>query len=199
MTTLRNTSVRFESVSMAFSRDEVKLAVDDVSFEAPPSAFTSIVGPSGCGKNALLKMAAGALRPSEGQVLVDQAPVRSIKPNVRLITQDSNLFPWLTLRKNVAFPLRLRHRMESHASRSSLRTRSPKVGLSGFADRYPYELSGGIQKRAIIARTLVCDPQIILMDEPFGSVDAITRLKLQTELLSLWEEGRKTILSRKRW
>jgi NitT/TauT family transport system ATP-binding protein len=168
-------------------------AVRSVSFSVAPNEFVSIVGPSGCGKSTLLRLMAGLSYPTSGAVVCNGVPVQSINTEVGFVTQESNLFPWMSLVENVEFPL-----LAKGVPRRERRERALElieiVGLRGFEERYPYELSGGMQKRASIIRTIIYGPKIVLMDEPFGPLDAQTRLILQSELLRIWSRNLMTIL-----
>ncbi len=169
------------------------LALRDVNLAVAPGRFVSLIGPSGCGKSTLLNMIAGLVAPSEGTVSYKNRNIRGVNTDVGYITQDDNLFPWRTLQENVEVALEFRgvpaaRRREQAARYVSL------VGLGGFEHHYPHELSGGMRKRAALVRTLIYDPDVILMDEPFGPLDAQTRVILQDELLKLWEGSGKTIV-----
>jgi NitT/TauT family transport system ATP-binding protein len=186
--------VRFDDVRLVFDGAAADvLALDGVTFDAPAGRITTVVGPSGCGKTTLLRLAAGLTRPSSGRVLYKGKPITGLNTEVGFITQESNLFPWLTAVENVEFPLTLlgapkRERRER--AREWLRL----VGLTGFESNYPKELSGGMQKRVSIARTLIYEPEVVLMDEPFGALDAQTRMMLHHELLQIWARQRNTII-----
>jgi len=167
-------------------------AVDDVDFRVAHEEFVCIVGPSGCGKTTLLKLIAGLVAPSSGQVVFDlQAGNGQLRS--ALVFQDHGLFPWMTVLDNVAFGLEMRGmaRVERH---ERARAFIAQVGLAACADRYPHQLSIGMRQRVSIARAFVADPQILLMDEPFGSLDALTKLVLQEELLRIWRKHRKVIV-----
>lgn len=169
------------------------LALKDVNLAIGAGRFVSFVGPSGCGKSTLLNIVAGLVRPTEGEVRYKGAPVAGVNTNVGYITQDDNLLPWRTLRENVE--LALEFRGEAQSARAELSTKYIQmVGLAGFEHHYPHELSGGMRKRVALIRTLIYDPDIILMDEPFGPLDAQTRVILQDELLKLWEGTGKTVV-----
>jgi NitT/TauT family transport system ATP-binding protein len=169
------------------------LALRDVNLEVGQGRFVSLVGPSGCGKSTLLNMVAGLVRPTEGEIHYKGTPVASINTDVGYITQDDNLLPWRTLRENVEVALEFRGVPPSR--RRDLSTRYVgMVGLSGFEHYYPHELSGGMRKRTALIRTLIYDPDVLLMDEPFGPLDAQTRVILQDELLKLWEGSGKTVI-----
>ncbi len=181
-------------VSKGFvSRGRLVYALAGIDLEVRAGEFLSIVGPSGCGKSTLLNIIVGLISPSAGEIFHAGRRVQGINRAIGYVTQQDNLFPWRTLRKNVLLPLELRReprdRWEARAA-----ALIHKVGLSGFEDHYPHELSGGMRQRANIIRTLIYNPDVILMDEPFGPLDAQTRLALQSQLLRLWQDERKTIL-----
>ena len=167
--------------------------LDGVSLEMRRRQFTAVVGPSGCGKSTLLQMAAGFLRPTGGTVRQQGMPVTALNRAVGLVPQQAQLLPWKTLRENVALPLLLRQVAAGERARRVAETIAA-VGLAGFEEHYPYQLSGGMQKRASIARTLVYAPDVVLMDEPFGALDAQTRMVMQNDLQSLWLQQGSTIL-----
>ena len=188
------TLVRFDHVRLGFdAAAAIVLALDGGTFDVPAGQITTVVGPSGCGKTTLLRLVAGLTKPSSGRVLYKGKAVAALNTEVGFITQDSNLFPWLTALENVEFPLTLRS-----VPKAERRERAQEwlrlVGLTGFEDNYPSELSGGMQKRVSIARTLIYEPEVVLMDEPFGALDAQTRMMLHHELLQLWDKQAKTIL-----
>jgi NitT/TauT family transport system ATP-binding protein len=186
--------IRFEHVSKRFwTQGKEVVALRDVDLSVGRGEFTSVVGPSGCGKTTLLRLCSGLEHASEGTTWYANEPVLGINTRVGYITQDSNLYPWMTLRENVEFPLELRGvAPRERRERSSMYLQM--VGLEGFEDHYPYQLSGGMQKRGSIIRTMIYDPDVILMDEPFGALDAQTRMVLQSELLRIWSLRRQTIL-----
>jgi NitT/TauT family transport system ATP-binding protein len=168
-------------------------ALHGVNLTIAAAEFCSVVGPSGCGKSTLLNMAAGLIRPTGGQVHVQGDHITSVNTRIGYVSQDSNLFPWLTARQNIELPLEIKG--FNKADRRHLGSEWLElVGLSGFGESYPHQLSGGMQKRCSIARTLVYDPDVVLLDEPFGAVDAITRSVLQEVLLDLWSSKRKTVI-----
>ena len=168
-------------------------ALDTVNLTIEPGEFVTLAGPSGCGKTTLLRLVAGFLRPSEGEVLVDGRTVTGPGPDRGVVFQQPNLFPWLTVRGNVELGPKLRG--VGRAERRAVADRYLElVGLADFAGHRPYELSGGMQQRCQIARVLANDPDVVLMDEPFGALDALTRERLQNELLSIWRATGRTIL-----
>ena len=187
-------AIRFTDVRLAFvGQEHDVLALDRVSFDVPPGRITTVVGPSGCGKTTLLRLAAGLIGASSGTVFYNGAPVGGLNTGVGYVTQDNTLFPWLTALGNVEFPLAIRgipRRERRERALHWLRL----VGLEGFGDLYPSQLSGGMQKRVSIVRTLIYEPAVVLLDEPFGALDAQTRMGLHQELLELWREKKSTML-----
>lgn len=176
------------------SNGQSTVALQEIGFDVPAGRFVSIVGPSGCGKSSLLMMLAGLLQPSRGEVLVAGAPIPRPDPSrVGVVFQDASLFPWLSARRNVEFPLFLRG-VDKKNRRARAMEALELVGLEGFAESLPHELSGGMKQRVSIARGLVQDPPILLMDEPFAALDEQTRIVMGDELLRIWERTRKTIV-----
>ena len=170
-------------------------AIGDISCGIETGEFVSFVGPSGCGKTTLLMSIAGLIAPSGGQVVVHGKEVSGPPPNLVLVFQDFNksLFAWRSVLGNVRFGLEARgHRSANGEGKA--RSLIELVGLKGFENHYPWELSGGMQQRVAIARALAYEPEVLLMDEPFGSLDALTRLELEDTVLKLWEELSTTIL-----
>jgi NitT/TauT family transport system ATP-binding protein len=188
-------AVRFTCVNQRFEPPNATpfQALTNISFAVGAAEFWSIVGPSGCGKSTLLNMAAGLIQPSSGAVEVLGEAVHTVNTQVGYVTQDSNLMPWLTTFRNIELPLEIRG-VGKAERRDRTREWIEKVGLKGFENSYPHQLSGGMQKRCAIARTLVYDPEVLLLDEPFGAVDAITRSILQVTLLDLWSGRRKSVI-----
>ncbi|GLZ08278.1 ABC transporter ATP-binding protein [Actinomadura sp. NBRC 104412] len=169
------------------------MALEDVTLGARAGEFIGLVGPSGCGKSTVLNLLAGLIRPSAGTVLYQGLPVQGINRQIGYITQDDNLLPWRSVLRNVEFGLELRG-VPRRERRERAREFIDLVGLGGFEDHYPHELSGGMRKRASIVRTLAYDSPVVLMDEPFGPLDAQTRVIMQDELLRLWDRQRPTVL-----
>jgi NitT/TauT family transport system ATP-binding protein len=187
-------ALTFKDVSLNFGDGPHAVpAIDKVNFDVLNGKVTTVVGPSGCGKTTLLRLAAGMVRASGGQVLHDGAVVDRLNTEVGFVTQDSNLFPWLTTLGNVEFPLIVRG-IPKEERRERAHRWLKLVGLSGFENHYPSQLSGGMQKRASIVRTLIYEPNVVLFDEPFGALDAQTRMTLHHELLELWKEKKSTML-----
>jgi len=169
------------------------LALHDVNLAVDAGRFVALVGPSGCGKSTFLNMIAGLVRPTEGIVRYKGAPVEGVNTDAGYITQDDNLFPWRTLQENVEVALEFRG-VPATRRRAEAGKYIAMVGLGGFEHHFPHELSGGMRKRAALIRTLIYEPDVVLMDEPFGPLDAQTRVILQDELLKLWEGSGKSIL-----
>jgi NitT/TauT family transport system ATP-binding protein len=169
------------------------LALDTLDLGIDEGEFVTVVGPSGCGKSTLLNLVVGLLPPSAGQILFRGRAVNGINPEIGYVTQKDNLLPWRTLIANVELALEIRG-IEKTSRRRRAEELIGRVGLGGFEEHYPHELSGGMRQRANIIRTLIYDPELILMDEPFGPLDAQTRIVLQEQLLKLWFASRKTIL-----
>lgn len=168
-------------------------AVQDLDCQIEPGQFVCILGPSGCGKSTLLGALAGHLRASTGSLQVDGAAVSGPSPQRGMVFQHHTLFPWRTVRDNVAFGLKMRGigKAERHRAADDI---LKLVGLDGFAERWPDQLSGGMQQRVEIARVLVNRPRLLLMDEPFGALDALTRLNMQELLLDIWTRIRTTVV-----
>jgi NitT/TauT family transport system ATP-binding protein len=172
------------------------VALGEVSFRVEERQFVSIVGPSGCGKSTLLQCVAGLMRPTAGSVVLDGNEVTGPPEGLLLLFQEYNksLMAWRSVLGNVCFGLESRAGMGRAEREDAARHYIERVGLSGFERHYPWELSGGMQQRVAIARALVCEPRVLLMDEPFGSLDALTRIELEDTLLGLWASLRSTIL-----
>ncbi len=168
-------------------------AVDSVSFEVREGEFFSIIGPSGCGKSTLLRIIAGLLRPSSGELTVAGELVSGPHPSIAMVFQEESTFPWRTTLANVEFGLQMRGVAEQRRRKTAL-DMIGLVGLGGFEQSYPSELSGGMKQRVAIARALVLEPKILLMDEPFGALDEQTRIILGEELLKIRDQLRQTIV-----
>ena len=177
------------------SRDNAQryTAVSDVTLSIAPGEFVSVVGPTGCGKSTLLNVAAGLLAPSTGSVTVFGEPLVGINRRAGYMFQSEALMPWRTARDNVLAGLQFRGLQPSEAERIADEWLA-RVGLRGFGDRYPHQLSGGMRKRTSLAQTLVLDPDIILMDEPFSALDVQTRQLMENEVLELWALRKKAVL-----
>ena len=168
-------------------------ALTPVNFEVRENDFVTILGPSGCGKSTLLRIVAGLDQPTTGQVLLDGAKVQGPGADRGMVFQSYTLFPWLTIEQNIRFGLRERG-MPEQAQKERADYFIAKVGLRGFEQHFPKQLSGGMQQRTAIARALANDPKILLLDEPFGALDNQTRVLMQELLLGIWESAQKTVL-----
>jgi NitT/TauT family transport system ATP-binding protein len=169
------------------------VALQDISFEVQPYESLCILGPSGCGKTTLLRLLDCLIARDQGEILLDGEPVTAPRPDVAMVFQHFGLFPWKNLEDNIAYGLALRGRPREEIARA-VRRYIEIVGLKGFEKSYPYQLSGGMQQRAGLARALAVNPSLLLMDEPFGSLDAQTRETLQEELSKILEQERNTML-----
>lgn len=183
------------NVSKRYASEQEPVTVfENLSFSVADSEFVVVVGPSGCGKTTLLKMVAGIASPSGGSITVEGTPISEPSPEVAMVFQNFVLLPWKSVLENVAMGLKVQEGMEREPRERIAREWIEKVGLDGFENNYPAELSGGMKQRVGLARALAVDPKILLMDEPFGALDAQTRDTLQSELLELWSTERKTVL-----
>ena len=167
------------------------VALNGANLEIRNNEFICVVGPSGCGKSTLLNILAGLLEPTSGEVLVDGKPVEGTSVDRGVVFQQYALFPWLTVKKNVEFGLKLQKKSKEECEEIAMKY-IKMVDLEKFTNSYPKELSGGMKQRVAIARAYAVNPSLLLMDEPFGALDAQTRTQLQTELLKTWEEEKKT-------
>ena len=189
----RNVKVKIDHVEKIYDGRQGKMiALNGVDLDIYENEFICVVGPSGCGKSTLLNIIAGLHEATSGEVLVDGVKVEGTGVDRGVVFQQYALFPWLTVKKNVMFGLKLKKGM-TDAEREEIAMKYIKmVGLEKFVDSYPKELSGGMKQRVAIARAYAVNPSLLLMDEPFGALDAQTRTQLQTELLKTWEEEKKT-------
>lgn len=170
------------------------LALDSLDLTISKGEFITVIGPSGSGKTTLLRIVAGLIGFDSGEVLINGAPVTGPGRDRAVVFQSFGLFPWKTVLENIMLPLTVRKDVSDKEAEDSARSNLDKVGLTGFEDAHPHQLSGGMQQRVGLARALTADPDIFLMDEPFGSIDAQTRLVMQEELLRIWSETRKTVM-----
>lgn len=187
-------SISFDSVSRVYARaDRAVIAVENVTLSIHDREFVAIVGPSGCGKTTMLRMAAGLDFPTAGRVFVGQDPVRAPGADRAVVFQQFALFPWKTVRENIDFGLKCRKTRRSERGRR-VEHFLEMMGLDDHGDAYPHQLSGGLQQRVAIARSYVVDPDVLLMDEPFGALDAQTRILMQEELIRLSRANPRTVL-----
>ena len=177
--------IAVDRVSHAF--EDGRPVLEEVSFQVADHELLCVVGPSGCGKTTLLRVMGGLLAPRSGAVFVDGEEVLGPSPRMAMVFQHFGLFPWMSVRANIGYGLANRGRRDPERVQELMRT----IGLEDAADKYPRQLSGGMQQRVGLARALAVDPEVLLMDEPFGSLDAMTREQLQEELLGIWERDRR--------
>ncbi|MBI4635659.1 MAG: ABC transporter ATP-binding protein [Candidatus Rokubacteria bacterium] len=189
----RSARLSLSDVAYTYEGRTPTRALDGVTLEVRDNEFLAVVGPVGCGKTTLLRLVAGFLSPARGAILCDGRPVRTPSRERRYVFEEDAIFPWMTVRENVEFGL-LAKGADPAARESITAELIALIGLEGYASAYPKELSAGMSKMAEVARVLATDPSILLLDEPFGSLDAQTRARMQDELAVLWEKRRKTVL-----
>jgi len=194
MSSSNKPALQVENLCVSFIENDGTFEVlDDISFSIEPYSFVSMIGPSGGGKSTLLRALSGLKTPSSGKILIGSSDPSKKKPKVGMVFQKANLMPWRTVLQNIMLPLEL----EGLSKKENLelsRKMITIVGLEGFENSYPHDLSGGMAQRVAIARSLVHDPDILLLDEPFGHLDALTREKMGNELLRIWHAAKKTVL-----
>jgi ABC-type nitrate/sulfonate/bicarbonate transport system ATPase subunit len=187
--------LQIDGVTLRFTPRKGKpvTALDRISLDVQDNEFSVIVGPSGCGKSSLLRVVAGLVAPTDGGVRLAGTPITAPGKDRGMVFQSYTLFPWLTVQKNVEFGLKIAGLPASDRARTA-RSFIARVGLEGFEDAYPKQLSGGMMQRVALARALANDPELLLMDEPFGALDSQTRSLMQELLLKIWEQSKKTVL-----
>jgi NitT/TauT family transport system ATP-binding protein len=191
---MRELILTVEGLTLAYDQSKGQLSVlDDVSFQVQETEFLCLVGPSGCGKTTLLKLIAGLQQPTSGHIRLAGRDVHRPSRQVGFVFQEPTLMAWRTVRENVMLPLELNGSGKERAGQKA-ETMLDLVGLTGFEDAYPAQLSGGMAQRVALARALVHDPQLLLLDEPFGALDALTRERMGRELLRIWRASRKTVV-----
>jgi len=195
---MRKEMVKIKVINLKkfFNSNTVKervIAIDELNLEIPEGEFTVIVGPSGCGKSTFLYLVAGFEKPSGGQILLDGKAISRPGPDRGFVFQEFALFPWRTVLGNITFGLEIQGVPKREAKRIA-KNYIDIVGLKGFENAYPYSLSGGMKQRVGLARALAYEPEVLLMDEPFGSLDAQTRKLMQEELTRIWEATKKTVI-----
>jgi NitT/TauT family transport system ATP-binding protein len=189
----RGAAVDLLDVSHRFELDDRPLPVlEHISLSVRPGELVALLGPSGCGKSTLLRLVAGLDAPASGRLFADGVPINGPDPSRVVVFQDPTLYPWRTVRKNVALGLEAQGLLRSRGERVD--DALQRVGLSHFANAYPHQLSGGMAQRASLARALVNEPRLLILDEPLGKLDSLTRLALQSELVSLWQSAGFTAL-----
>ena len=183
----------FSRLSGKTSRDFV--AIEDISLDIEPNTFVSIIGPSGCGKSTLLNMVAGLSPVTQGEILLNDFPIKGPGPDRGMVFQNYALMPWMTVEENIRFAVEtVFPKLSPKQLSRTIKEQIQLVGLEGAEKKHPHELSGGMRQRVGIARALAINPQILLMDEPFGALDALTRGFLQSEVERIWEQQRKTVI-----
>jgi NitT/TauT family transport system ATP-binding protein len=187
-------TLTIEDLSKEFEQRDVRSpALVSINLEVQEKEFTCVLGPSGCGKTTLLRIIAGLEKATSGKVIIGGEIVTEPTPRLAMIFQDYSLFPWRTVLDNIAFGLEMKGMDETERKRVASHYLD-LIGLCGFGKNFPYELSGGMRQRVAVARALAIDPAVLLMDEPFGALDAQTRNMLQKQLLEIWDKTKKTIL-----
>ena len=192
----RTGSIALEQVTQRFPlprEDREFTAVQDVSFDVRGGEFVSIVGPSGCGKSTLLGLIAGLAPATSGRILLDGRPVDGVNPRLGFVFQRDALFPWKTVAQNVGLPLLFRG-VDAGTARPRVAEWIGRIGLTGFEHYHPHQLSGGMRKRVGLAMTMVYEPELVLMDEPFGALDVQTRNLMENDLLEIWAQFRRTVV-----
>jgi len=188
-------SLEIKNINKTFTRTDLRgvlCAIEDLSLRIEAGEFVSIIGASGCGKSTLLRMIAGLDFPTKGEVLFNREPVRGTSPNRGLVFQDHTLFPWMTIRGNIVFALKSSKRYDLYSD--TIDTLIETVGLTAFSNSYPHQLSGGMRQRAALIRSLAVRPDVLLLDEPLGSLDSFTRMTLQDEIIRLWQARSNTMI-----
>lgn len=188
-------SISSKNLTVIYSNKgkEPVVAIKALSFEVEAGEFVSIIGPSGCGKSTTLNAIAGFIEPAEGKILLDDKEITSPGPDRGIVFQNYELFPWKTVFQNIEFGLKMSG-MKKGYRKKLVEEYIQEIGLKGFEGSFPFELSGGMAQRVALARALINNPAVILLDEPFGALDAQTRITIQTLLLKVWESDHKTII-----
>ena len=192
MADMKKVTLTLDQVSKSFAKvetDEVTHALNNVSLTMESGEFVSLVGPSGCGKSTILRLVAGLIHPTTGKVTVDGVEVEGPAPDRGMVFQKPTLFPWLTVEKNIAFSLKMQGKLQGNEDK--VQRMIKVIGLESFKDDYPGQLSGGMAQRVALVRSLINQPDILLLDEPLGALDAFTRMNMQDEILSMWRENRQ--------
>ena len=185
--------LEFDKVTKSFAKtdsNEIIHALAEVNLTIQPGEFVSIVGTSGCGKSTILRLIAGLIRPTTGEIRLGGKPIAGAGPDRGMVFQKATLFPWLTVEKNVSFSLRMQKKQDKELVEHMLKM----VGLEDFRKDYPHQLSGGMAQRVALVRSLINHPDILLLDEPLGALDAFTRMNMQDEILNIWREQKQTVV-----
>lgn len=185
----KRVTLEINNVSKSFAKvenDEVTHALNEISLSLRSGEFVSLVGPSGCGKSTILRLVAGLIMPTTGEITVDGKEITEPSPERGMMFQKSTLFPWLTVEKNIAFSLKMQGKLKGHEEKVERMLKV--IGLESFRNDYPGQLSGGMAQRVALMRSLINEPDILLLDEPLGALDAFTRMNMQDEILKIWQE-----------
>lgn len=185
--------LEFDKVTKSFAKtdsNEITHALAEVNLTIQAGEFVSIVGTSGCGKSTILRLIAGLIRPTTGEIRLGGKPIVGAGPDRGMVFQKATLFPWLTVEKNVSFSLRMQKKQDKELVEHMLKM----VGLEDFRKDYPHQLSGGMAQRVALVRSLINHPDILLLDEPLGALDAFTRMNMQDEILNIWREQKQTVV-----
>lgn len=185
----KSVTLKLNNVSKSFAKietDEVTHALNEIDLSLNSGEFISLVGPSGCGKSTILRLVAGLIKPTTGTVTVDDKEVTEPSPERGMVFQKPTLFPWLTVEKNIGFSLKMQGKLKGNEDK--VKRMIEVIGLGNFKDDYPEQLSGGMAQRVALVRSLINEPDILLLDEPLGALDAFTRMNMQDEILKIWSE-----------
>ncbi len=188
--------LKLSDVSKSFSRvdsDEVTNAVSGISTEMHKGEFVSLVGTSGCGKSTILRMIAGLIAPTTGEITLNGQQIKGPGPDIGMVFQKPTLYPWLTVEDNISFSLRMQHKYKGHEE-DEVNRMIEVIGLEKFKKDYPGQLSGGMAQRVALARAMINKPGILLMDEPLGALDAFTRMNMQNEILDMWKVNKQLVV-----
>lgn len=191
----KKVTLEIENVSKSFAKvenDEVTHALNEINLRVKSGEFVSLVGPSGCGKSTILRLVAGLIMPTTGKLTVDGKEITEPSPERGMMFQKSTLFPWLTVEKNIAFSLKMQGKLKGNEDKVEHMLKV--IGLESFRNDYPGQLSGGMAQRVALMRSLINEPDILLLDEPLGALDAFTRMNMQDEILKIWQEKEQLAL-----
>lgn len=189
------TTLCLSGISKSFSRvdsESVTHAISDINLELHDGKFISLVGPSGCGKSTILRLIAGLIQPTTGEIMVNGRKIAEPSSDIGMVFQNPTLFPWLTVRDNIAFSLKMQGKLKGNEDKVDQMVRM--IGLEQFQKDYPGQLSGGMAQRVALARAMINQPRILLMDEPLGALDAFTRMNMQNEILDMWRRNQYLVV-----
>lgn len=190
-----NITLKLDNVSKSFARvdsDDITDALQNINLEMHQGEFISLVGTSGCGKSTMLRLIAGLIKPTRGRLTVNGKVIEGPDPSRGMVFQQPTLFPWLSVEKNIGFSFRMSKTVDQN--KDKIEHMLKVIGLESFRDDYPGQLSGGMAQRVALARSLICSPEILLLDEPLGALDAFTRMNMQDEILSMWRENKQLVV-----